>query len=139
MNRHDISKLIIERIDEIGINYLKKKYEKSGKINHLIIEKVLPNEIATKLSESFPEEEELNHLVGPQENKYVGVRFTNKQKLVEECIFAFQEENLIQIISEITNIKTLIGDPELYAGGISSMSKGCFLNPHIDNSHDRNL
>ena len=51
MNRHDISKLIIERIDEIGINYLKKKYEKSGKINHLIIEKVLPNEIATKLSE----------------------------------------------------------------------------------------
>ena len=139
MNRHDISKLIIERLNEIGINYLKKKYEQSGKINHLIIEKVLPNEIATKLSEYFPEEEELNHLVGPQENKYVGVHFTNKQKLVEECIYAFQEENLIQIISEITNIKTLIGDPELYAGGISSMSKGCFLNPHIDNSHDRNL
>jgi Rps23 Pro-64 3,4-dihydroxylase Tpa1-like proline 4-hydroxylase len=139
MNRHDISKLIIERLNEIGINYLKKKYEQSGKINHLIIEKLLPNEIATKLSEYFPEEEELNHLVGPQENKYVGVYFTNKQKLVEECIYAFQEENLIQIISEITNIKTLIGDPELYAGGISSMSKGCFLNPHIDNSHDRNL
>ena len=32
-----------------------------------------------------------------------------------------------------------MGDPELYAGGISSMSNGCFLNPHIDNSHDRNL
>ena len=80
MNRHDISKLIIERLNEIGINYLKKKYEQSGKINHLIIEKVLPNEIATKLSEYFPEEEELNHLVGPQENKYVGVHFTNKQK-----------------------------------------------------------
>ena len=44
-----------------------------------------------------------------------------------------------QKIGEITNIKNLIGDPELYAGGISSMSKGCFLNPHIDNSHDRNL
>ena len=139
MNRYDISKLIIERLNEIGINYLKKQYKQSGKINHLIIEKVLPNEIATKLSEYFPEEEELNHLIGPQENKYVGVNFTNKQKLIEECIYAFQEENLIQIISEITNIKTLIGDPELYAGGISSMSKGCFLNPHIDNSHDRNL
>ena len=80
MNRHDISKLIIERLNEIGINYLKKKYEQSGKINHLIIEKVLPNEIATKLSEYFPKEEELNHLNGPQENKYVGVHFTNKQK-----------------------------------------------------------
>ncbi len=139
MNRYDISKLIIERLNEIGINYLKKKYQQSGEINHLIIEKLLPNEIATELSEYFPEEEELNHLDGPQENKYVGIHFTKKQKLVEECIYAFQEENLIQIISEITNIKTLIGDPELYAGGISSMSKGCFLNPHIDNSHDRNL
>ena len=61
-----------------------------------------------------------------------------------EALWVFQDlmdilENVIQIISEITNIKTLIGDPELYAGGISSMSKGCFLNPHIDNSHDRNL
>ena len=106
MNRHDISQLIIERLNEMGINNLRKKYEQSGKINHLIIEKVLPNEIATKLSEYFPEEEELNHIVGPQENKYVGVHFTNKQRLVEECIYAFQEENLIQIISKITNIKT---------------------------------
>ncbi|MCR8540496.1 MAG: 2OG-Fe(II) oxygenase [Prochlorococcus marinus CUG1439] len=139
MNRYDISSLIIQRFNEIGIKYLKEKYEQSGKINHLIIEKVLPNELATNLSEHFPQEKELNHLIGPQENKYVGVHFTDKQKLVEECIYAFQEENLIQIISEITNIKTLIGDPELYAGGISSMSKGCFLNPHIDNSHDRNM
>lgn len=139
MNRYDISNLIIERLNELGINNLKEKYEKSGRINYLVIEKVLPNEIATKLSEYFPEEKELNHLVGPQENKYVGVHFSDKQKLVEECIYAFQDESLIKIIGEITNIKSLIGDPELYAGGISSMSKGCFLNPHIDNSHDRNL
>ena len=52
---------------------------------------------------------------------------------------AFQEKSILKIISQITNIKNLIGDPELYAGGVWSMSKGCFLNPHIDNSHDRNL
>ena len=46
---------------------------------------------------------------------------------------------MIDLIGEITRISDLIGDPELYAGGISSMSEGCFLNPHIDNSHDRNL
>ena len=139
MNRNDICNLIIKRFKELGINHLKEKYENSGKINYLIIDNLLPNEIATKISEYFPEEKELNHLFGPQENKYVGVHFSDKYKLVEECINAFQEENLIQIIGEITNIKTLIGDPQLYAGGISSMSKGCFLNPHIDNSHDRNL
>ena len=28
-------------------------------------------------------------------------------------------------------------DPELYAGGLSMMFRGDFLNPHIDNSHNR--
>lgn len=74
-----------------------------------------------------------------QENKFVGVYFSEKQKLVQECLYAFQEKSILKIISQITNIKNLIGDPELYAGGVSSMSKGCCLNPHIDNSHDRNL
>ena len=49
MNRFDISNLIIERLNEIGINYLKKKYKQSGKINHLIIEKVLPLDISNNL------------------------------------------------------------------------------------------
>jgi len=30
----------------------------------------------------------------------------------------------------------MVGDPKLYAGGISAMSRGNFLDPHIDNSHD---
>ena len=54
-------------------------------------------------------------------------------------VFNVKKQSILKIISQITNIKNLIGDPELYAGGVSSMSKGCFLNPHIDNSHDRNL
>ena len=139
MNRNDISQLILQRFNENGIDILKKKYLQSSSINYLVIDNLLPNEIASKLSVDFPEEKELTHLNGPQENKYVCIHFSEKQKLIEECLYAFQEENIVQKIGEITNIKNLIGDPELYAGGISSMSKGCFLNPHIDNSHDRNL
>ncbi len=139
MNRKNISKLIIKRIKEIKINILKNKYDNSGNINHLVIDDLLPNEIASKLSLDFPKEKDLNYLNGLQEKKFVGVYFTEAQKLVEECLFAFQEESVVKIISKITSIKDLIGDPDLYAGGVSSMSKGCFLNPHIDNSHDRNF
>ena len=32
----------------------------------------------------------------------------------------------------------MIGDPQFYAGGLSAMTKGQFLNPHLDNSHDGN-
>lgn len=28
-------------------------------------------------------------------------------------------------------------DEHLYAGGISLMDQGCYLNPHLDNSHDK--
>jgi len=31
----------------------------------------------------------------------------------------------------------LYPDEHLYAGGISSMGKDQFLNPHLDNSHDK--
>ena len=139
MNKIEISKLINKRLHEIGINLLKEKYQQSGLINYLIIDNLLPNTVASKLNFDFPKEQELNHLNAPQENKFVGVYFSDKQKLVQECLYAFQEQSVLKIISQITNIKNLIGDPELYAGGVSSMSKGCFLNPHIDNSHDRNL
>ena len=40
-------------------------------------------------------------------------------------------------MGQITDINGLDGDPELYAGGASSMSKVYFLNPHIDNSQNR--
>ena len=139
MNKIEISKLINKRLHEIGINLLREKYQQSGLINYLIIDNLLPNPVASKLNFDFPKEQELNHLNAPQENKFVGVYFSDKQKLVQECLYAFQEQSVLKIISQITNIKNLIGDPELYAGGVSSMSKGCFLNPHIDNSHDRNL
>ena len=56
--------------------------------------------------------------------------------LLEEAVYAFQDQRLVGLLGEITGIKDLYPDDHLYAGGISLMSKGCFLNPHIDNSHD---
>ncbi|QYO68136.1 protein kinase domain-containing protein [Leptolyngbya sp. 7M] len=41
------------------------------------------------------------------------------------------------LISEITGLQQLLPDAELYAGGISLMNEGCYLNPHLDNSHDK--
>ena len=61
-------------------------------MNYLIADNLLPNKIATKISKYFPKEKELNHLLGPQENKYAGVHFSDKYKLVEECINAFRKK-----------------------------------------------
>jgi len=137
MNRTQIANHIKEKIEGIGIEKLKNNYESSGSISHLIIDDLLPAELALSLCNAFPPESELNILNARQEKKYVGVNFNSDQKVVEECIYAFQQEEILDLFSRICAIEDMVGDPELYAGGISSMSKTCFLNPHIDNSHDR--
>ena len=40
-------------------------------------------------------------------------------------------------ISEIAGIEHLEPDEMLYARGVSMMKKDHFLNPHLDNSHDK--
>ena len=137
MNRKEIASLIVKRIEEISIKKLQNQYRNSSKINHIIIDDLLPLEIALKLDNHFPEKQNLSLLSGPQERKYVAVDWESKSKLVEECLYAFQDQRIINTISKVCQIEDLYGDPELYAGGVSFMNKGCFLNPHIDNSHDR--
>ena len=139
MNRVEFAKLIVKRIKESDINFLAKSYANSGKINFLIIDDLLPVKLVSELNNVFPEEKLLNHKNTLQENKYTSVSFSNSHEIIEECIYAFHQKIVIDLISKITGIKDLKFDNELYAAGISSMSKGCFLNPHIDNSHDREL
>lgn len=137
MNRKEIANLIEARISEAGVESLKNQYQSSGSINHLIIDNLLPTGLANSISDSFPRESNLKLLNARQEKKYVGVEFAPEQKIIEECIYSFQENTLLKLFSSICSIQDIEGDPELYAGGISSMSNSCFLNPHIDNSHDR--
>ena len=137
MERTGIARLIKTRLEQIGITKLKEDYLCSGPINHVIVDNLLPSELAHQLCERFPPESQLTQLDARQEKKYVGVEFQENQKLIEECIYAFQDQQILNAFTNICAIDDLVGDPELYAGGISSMSRKCFLNPHIDNSHDR--
>jgi Rps23 Pro-64 3,4-dihydroxylase Tpa1-like proline 4-hydroxylase len=57
---------------------------------------------------------------------------------ISDISYAFQAPSVVELISEITKIVGNQVDPSFYAGGISSMEHGQFLNPHIDNSHDGN-
>jgi len=137
-NRSTIAKLICDRLAQQGIKQLQEEYFLSGKINYFIVDDLLPFDLANKLDSLFPLESQLNMLDERQERKYVGVNFSKNQLIVEECVYAFQHPSVIKKISEICGITDLEGDSELYAGaGVSSMSYGCFLNPHIDNSHNR--
>ena len=58
------------------------------------------------------------------------------KRIIEEIVFAFQSKEIVNFFQSTLETDTLFNDESLYAGGISLMSKGQFLNPHIDNSHN---
>lgn len=50
--------------------------------------------------------------------------------------FAIKYPRVIAVVEKITKIKNQVSDFSLYAGGLSAMVKGDFLDPQIDNSHN---
>ena len=100
------------------------------------IDDLLPPELATEIFEAFPSGDQMRLLSSFRERKFTSKSFDRFDPLVSDATFAFQDERVVALVSEITGISDAVGDPHLYAGGISAMEEGHFLNPHIDNSHD---
>ena len=97
---------------------------------------LLPDDIAGEIQEAFPLPKTMRFLSSVRERKYTSKNFEEFDPVLKEITFAFQDPAVIRVIEDITGLKKQIPDESLYAGGLSMMQKGHFLNPHIDNSHD---
>ena len=71
-----------------------------------------------------------------RENKFIAVQMNQYASVLEEVIYAFQDERVVNLIKNICKTSDLQPDENLYAGGLSSMKQSQFLNLHLDNSHD---
>ena len=135
LNRITLADLILEKLTTQK-EILKKEFNKSGRINSCVIDDLLPEEIANEIYEAFPSPEEMKVYKSLRENKRIAAQMDLYDPLLEEAVFAFQDPRIVKIVEEITGLKEMIPDEHLYAGGISLMATGNFLNPHLDNSHD---
>lgn len=113
-----------------------REFSTPGQINSFVVDDLLDPKLAREIYETFPKKEEMRFRNTMRERKYVTSQMNKFNPILEEAVYAFQDLRLVVLLSEITQIKDLYADEKLYAGGISLMSKDCFLNPHIDNSHD---
>jgi Rps23 Pro-64 3,4-dihydroxylase Tpa1-like proline 4-hydroxylase len=135
--RDEIVKLIIEKLDRDAEKISTDFHSDKGiKTKFTAIDNLLPEEIARKMYISFPPLGEMRLLDSFREKKYTSKSMEKFDPLIGDITFAFQDERVIEKVSELTKIKDPKGDPHLYAGGISAMGKGHFLQPHLDNSHD---
>ena len=137
MNRKDLSDLIFSKIEK-NQDILSKQFEDSkNKIGFFYIDDLLPEEIAIQIHENFPKSSEMVLKKSIRENKYIAAQMNLYHPILEDIIYAFQEERIVKLVAKICNINEAFPDDKLYAGGISLMGKNQFLNPHLDNSHDK--
>lgn len=135
--REELARIIIERLDRDAAKIAEDfSTEKTVKTRHCAIDDLLPAEMASKIAAAFPATDSMRLLDSFRERKFTSKSLDKFDPLIADITFAFQDKRVIEKVAELTGIKDAIGDPHLYAGGISAMGRGHFLNPHLDNSHD---
>ena len=138
MTRKDLSEIIFSKIEKNKDIVAKQFADSKKEIGFFYIDDLLPEEIALQIHENFPKPSEMVLKKSIRENKYIAAQMNLYHPVLEDIIYAFQDERIVKLIGEICSINEVFPDDKLYAGGISLMEKNQFLNPHLDNSHDKN-
>lgn len=131
-------RLIVERLERDSAELARRFASPPGGLptRHLAIDNLLPEEIARDFYPCFPPKERMRRLSSFRERKFTFKQLDEVPALLRDVTFAIQSPELVAVVERITGIQRQVPDPRLYAGGITLMARGDFLNPHIDNSHD---
>lgn len=133
-----LTQLILKRLEESKAQ-LKEQFFQKHPIKvarHFALDNLLPMEIAEQIYANFPKPSKMHLLSSPGKIKLKYSHLKDAPQLLNDINSAIQDPKIVAMIEDITQIKNQIPDPTRFAGGISTLLKGYYLNPHIDNSHD---
>lgn len=136
MNRQQIADHIVARITP-ELDALRTAFGTPGRIGSCQVTDLLPPAVPAKIYAAFPASDRMVLKKSIKENKHVAAQMDAYDPLLEEAVYAFQDPRVVDLVAQITGLKGLEPDADLYAGGISAMAKGAYLRPHLDNSHDK--
>lgn len=104
---------------------------------HFVIDDLLEAEICRKIYNAFPRDGNgFFDRESFREKKKTSADLSSYDEILANITYALQDQRVVGLIADIIGFDEIEPDPELYAGGLSMMFPGDFLNPHIDNSHD---
>jgi Rps23 Pro-64 3,4-dihydroxylase Tpa1-like proline 4-hydroxylase len=136
LSRLQIADSVLKRLEREQARAA-SEFRRSDGVPSFTLEDALPREYALAIHEAFPPPDRLVLKRTLGQLKYVGYQMNTYDPVLEEAIYAFQDPRIVRAIGSITGITDLLPDDKLYAGGISLMTEGHYLNPHLDNSHDK--
>lgn len=105
---------------------------------HVVVDELLPADLAEQLVSVFPASKKMRllHSTGEIKMKYCAVK--NTHPLLQDLHHAIQDPRVVACVESITGIANQLPDTSKQAGGVSTLLKGHYLNPHLDNSHNLN-
>ncbi len=136
-SRREIADIIVQRMIEEKDRMAEQYAATRDGIGHFYIDDLLPREMALAIYRQFPKPETMKLKKTLREYKYIAAQMNQYDPILEESVYAFQDERVVEIVKSICDMASAYPDVHLYAGGISMMGKDQYLNPHLDNSHDK--
>lgn len=136
MDREHLGAAIADRMAAEEASF-RDQFAQPNRIHSAVVDDVLDPEVCHAIYDAFPATSAMRLRRTLRERKYVTAQMDRHDPVLEEIVYAFQHPRVVELLGRITGIADLVADEHLYAGGISVMRKGHFLNPHIDNSHDK--
>jgi len=107
------------------------------KTRHFILDDLLPKADIDEIYNAFPRDGDgFFNRESFREKKRTSASLSEFETILSDITYAIQDPRVVNLVSEICGIEKIEPDPKLYAGGLSMMFPGDYLNPHIDNSHD---
>ncbi|MFD2907998.1 2OG-Fe(II) oxygenase [Flavobacterium ardleyense] len=137
MTKKQLADIIFSKIEKNKEIVAEQFKNSKNEIGFFFIDDLLPQDLALQIHESFPRTAEMVLKKSIREDKFVAAQMNLYAPILENIIYAFQDERIVKLIAEVCNISQAFPDEKLYAGGISLMGYKQFLNPHLDNSHDK--
>jgi hypothetical protein len=138
VNSDELVHLIVNRLQQMRVDLQAQWNNPSEtKTRHFVLDDLLPANVAQQIGLAFPRDGSgFYGLDSFRERKRTLGQLGRTDPVLSAICIALQHPDVIELIGKITNMTALEGDRSLYAGGLSMMFPGDFLNPHIDNSHD---
>jgi len=115
------------------IKVYKEEYEQAKPYHHVMIDNFLEEDVAKKLSQSFPADELFNHpKKDKHENKLEGDRFDLYPDIFSVLKEEIAKPQFSAFIEQITGVKGAFVTDDTYGVGIQKGKKGSFEDVHID-------
>jgi len=137
MDKSALTALILEKINADKKIRHEWSHPEGTRTRYFVIDDLLPPEVCHQIYDAFPKDASgFYSRESFREKKRTSAQLSQYAPILVEITYALQSPEVVDLVANVVGFEGIEPDSSLYAGGLSMMFKGDFLNPHIDNSHD---